>query len=68
MDAMFPWPSRNQRKAAIRRARAEKERSRTSAAHAAQVETEIGRLAAQNHFAEAISRQIAQHRGPHLGS
>jgi hypothetical protein len=63
MDAMLPWPSRSQRRAAVDRARGEKERSLCSAAQAADVRADITSLAERNHFAYAIAEQIAaRHR------
>lgn len=59
MDAILPWTPRRLRKAAIERARGEKESSRKAAAEAAQVEAAIERMAARNHFAASIARQIA---------
>lgn len=60
MDAVLPWPSRRQRRAAVDRARAEKEESRRSAAHAAAVRDDITSLAERNHFAARIARQLIQ--------
>lgn len=63
MAALTPWPPRSQRKAAIRAAREEKERSQRAAGHAAAVCAELGELAARNHFAASITRQIiARHK------
>ena len=63
MDSVFPWPSRSQRRAAVGRARGEKEKSLRSAAHAAGVRADITSLAERNHFAAAIASQLAeQHR------
>ena len=68
MDSMLPWPSRSQRRAAVNRARGEKEKSLRSAAHAAGVRADITSLAARNHFAAAIARQIAErHQGEGSG-
>lgn len=63
MDALIPWTPRRVRKAAIDRARSEKETSRRAASEAAQVEAAIRELAARNHFAAAIVRQIASGSG-----
>jgi hypothetical protein len=64
VDSVLPWPSRSQRRAAVDRARAEKEQSRRLAAHAAAVRDDITSLAERNHFAASIARQIAaRHRG-----
>jgi hypothetical protein len=60
MDALLPWPSRRQRRAAVDLARGEKEKSRRSAVHAAGVRADITDLAARNHFAAAIAAQIAE--------
>ncbi len=60
MDFLLPWPSRSQRRAAVNRARREKEQSRRSAAHAAAVRADITSLAERNHFAAAIAAQIAE--------
>lgn len=59
MDALFPWPSRGKRKAAIRAATAEAEKSRQDAGKAAAVERAIAEMAARNGFAAAIAEQIA---------
>ena len=58
LPAPFPWPARNRRHAAIAEARAEKERSQAGAAHADVVRRQIERMAAENHFAERIARDI----------
>lgn len=63
VEALMPWPPRHQRKAAIRRARAEKERSRRSAAEAEAVREDIQALAARNHFAASLTAQIVQRHG-----
>lgn len=62
MGVLFPWPSRHQRQEAVSDARREKERSRSSAAHAAAVERDITRMAEANHFAQAIAEQIIRGR------
>lgn len=63
MDSLLPWPSRSQRRAAVGRAREERERSQRSAEHAAEVRDDITELAARNHFAATIAAQIAaRHR------
>ncbi len=63
MNALIPWPPRHQRKAAIRRARGEKERSRRDAVHAGTVQADIEALAARNHIAAALARQLIQQHG-----
>jgi hypothetical protein len=60
MDSLLPWPSRSQRRAAVDRARGEKEQSLRSAAHAAAVRDDITSLAERNHFAAAIAEQITR--------
>jgi hypothetical protein len=60
MDAMLPWPSRRQRRAAVNAARGEKEQSLRSAAHAAGVRADITSLAERNHFAASVVSQIIQ--------
>lgn len=60
MDAILPWPSKHQRKAAIRRARREKEQSQRAAAHAGTINADIEALAARNHFAASITSQIIE--------
>lgn len=59
MGAMFPWPARAERKAAIAQARTGREQAEARAAHAAEVRADIERMAARNHFAQAIAEQIA---------
>ena len=60
MGAIFPWPSRQQRQAAVADARREKERSRSAAVHAAAIEQDITRLAEANHFAASIAATLVQ--------
>lgn len=63
MQTVFPWPRSDARRAAIDAARAEKERSRASAAQAAGIAGQIRRMAQENHFAQAIAEQlIARHQ------
>lgn len=56
---MFPWPSRRERKAAIRQAAAARADAEALAAHAERVRGQIAEMAGRNHFAEAIAEQIA---------
>ena len=61
--AIFPWPGRAERQAAIRRARSEKDRSRRGAAHALAVELDIQRMRdSDDDFADVIARQLMQGR------
>jgi hypothetical protein len=55
---VFPWPSRPQRKAAIRAARREKLRSQLSLTEGRQATEVLTRLAKENHYAEHVARQI----------
>jgi transcription elongation GreA/GreB family factor len=64
IDVLLPWPGRQQRREAISDARREKERSRSSAAHAAVIERDIARMAEANHFAQIIAGQIIRGREP----
>jgi hypothetical protein len=57
---MFPWPARRDRRAAVGAARAEHEASREQAAAARKLRQQIDRLAAANHYAQAITDQIVQ--------
>jgi transcription elongation GreA/GreB family factor len=61
MSMLVPWTPRQQRRDAISDARREKERSRSSAAHAATIERDIARMAEANHFAQILADQIMQH-------
>lgn len=66
MDKLFPWPARSERKAAIAQARGHREAAEARAERAADLQAQIRRIAAENHFAEAIAAQLAQgrrHRG-----
>jgi len=60
MSVLLPWPTRHQRQEAISDARREKERSQSSAVHAAVIERDIERMAEANHFADIIISQIMQ--------
>ena len=55
---LLPWPSRDQRRAAVEAARQEKLRSQSAAAHAADIEQALERMAAENHFAASIAEQV----------
>jgi hypothetical protein len=56
--AALPWPTRQQRKAAIEAARAEAATSRRSAGDARMLSADITRRNAGNHWAQAIAHQI----------
>jgi hypothetical protein len=58
MMAIFPWPRRAERQAAIRRARSEKEQSQRGADHALAIELDIQRMREENHFATSIAEQL----------
>jgi hypothetical protein len=61
---LLPWPGHGARKAAVSEARALKEQSQAGAARAADISSQIERMAAENHFASSIAEQIiARHRG-----
>ena len=59
---LFPWPTRRERQAAIRAARAEKEQSRARLAHAAVIEHDIDRIRQENHFAQLIADHLTHRR------
>jgi hypothetical protein len=61
MSALFPWPARSERKAAIAKARDGREQAEARAAEAVGVEAQIRQMAAQNHFAQVIAEQLTQH-------
>jgi hypothetical protein len=61
-QALLPWPSRNERIAAIQAARHEKEHSKNLAAHAKKVEDQIQKIAKENHFADSIAQQLMRRR------
>lgn len=60
---LLPWPDRQQRRAAIASAEAEKHRSVAGAAHAADLGRDIARRAEANHFAGIIADQIIRNAG-----
>lgn len=57
---LLPWPARHERRQAVADAEQEKHRSQAGAAHAADVERDIRRMAAENHFAEVIAASLRQ--------
>jgi hypothetical protein len=56
--AVTPWPARAERKAAVRAAAAEKDRSRRSRTQAKAIETQINQIAAANHWASAVAESL----------
>lgn len=60
---LFPWPSKQERQAAISAARTEKEQSRDRLAHAAVIEHDINRIRQQNHFAGLIAEHLMRGHG-----
>lgn len=64
-SVLLPWQSRHQRQEAISDARREKERSQSGARHAAAIQRDIERMAAVNHFADAIRASLIQGRQGH---
>ena len=62
-SVLLPWPARSERRALIAEATAEKERSQASAARAKTLEWDIRRLAAENHWADAVARTLRNGRG-----
>ena len=63
MTVLLPWPNREERLAAIGRAREQKERSRLGADHAAAVAEDIERMRRENHFAQLIAEQLMRGYG-----
>jgi hypothetical protein len=63
MAVLIPWPSRQQRRDAIGRAREQKERSRLGAEHAAAVAGDIERMRRENHFGQLIAEQLMRGYG-----
>ena len=51
----LPWPSRPERKAAVGRARGEREQSQRDAAYARDVAQQIRRMQHDNHWAASIA-------------
>jgi hypothetical protein len=58
LTKVFPWPAKRDRRAAIGAAAAEHKASRERAAESKIVRQQINRLAAANHYADAITEQI----------
>ena len=57
---LLPWPLKAERHEAIRSARRERLRSEHSAVKAAEIETQLRQMLADNHFADMLARQIAK--------
>ena len=57
----LPWPSRPERKAAVGRARGERERSQRSAAEAEDIARDIRWLYQQNHWASSVADALGIH-------
>lgn len=55
---VFPWPAKHERRAAIDAARTERERSEAAARRAGALQGQLRKIAADNHFSEAIVQQI----------
>ena len=64
LAAVLPWPHRKDRKAAVEAARRQAAESRRRAARARTIAAELTQMAADNHFADAIARQIREGRRP----
>jgi hypothetical protein len=60
---LLPWPSRQQRQAAISAARTQKEASQAGAAHAALIERDIDRIRQENHIGAIIADQFMRGHG-----
>lgn len=58
VSRLRPWPARRERKAAIERAKGERERSEHARAHAVGVQVRLEKMARENHFAEVIAQEI----------
>jgi cellobiose-specific phosphotransferase system component IIA len=60
--AVFPWPSRADRKAGVEEAREKAAEARKKAAEAHQVKRELQQIMARDHFAQAIVEGLMEHR------
>ena len=60
--AMFPWPTRTERRQAIARARRDRIAAERKAEHARQAEAGLRAAVMDNHIAQAIARQIRGNR------
>ena len=62
LRAVFPWPTRPERRQAIAAARRDRIAAERKAAHAKARAQRLGAAVAQNHIAETIARQIRESR------
>lgn len=58
LKLMLPWPGRHERKAAIDKAKAERERSERARIHAQKLEDQLQRIMDENHFAQKIAESL----------
>ena len=58
VNALLPWPPRNERRQAIAAARRDRIAAERKAEHARQRAQRLRDAVAENHIAEAIARQI----------
>lgn len=65
--AITPWPVRSERKAAIKSAAAEKQQSQRGRSQARDIEAQIGRLVAQNNWAQAVGESLGLINGDRNG-
>lgn len=57
-SAVFPWPLKHEREAALRAARHEKDRSQAAAHRAGVIERQLRQMTADDQFATRIAEQI----------
>ena len=62
VNAVLPWAPRAERKAAVARARRDADCAARRARKAQQLEEDLRRVLADNHFAQIISQGITGHR------
>jgi len=63
MRMLLPWAPKADRRAAIDQARGEKEQSQRDAAHARDIEEQLHRMQAQNHWAATIAGALGIQNG-----
>lgn len=61
---LTPWPSRRQRRAAVEAAQELARESAERAEHARQLERDLRRMAADNHFAQLVYSSITGREPP----